>query len=341
MVPREDSRRTTAEVLPSNSTWIKDKVASFDPEHSAVMTAGGDKLTYDYLVVALGIQLDWTAVEGLAESVGKGGVCSNYAYDLVSYTWETLRAFKGGTALFTYPNTPIKCAGAPQKIMYLAEHAFRRAGIRDKTQVIYGCATPAIFGIPKYRKALEKIVEQRKIDTRFQHNLVAIRPDKKEALFENADGEHKSIAYDMIHVTPPQSAPDVIKTSKLANEAGWVDVDMFTTQHVRYPNVFSIGDCSSLPTSKTGAAVRKEAPVMVENLLALRASKPLTAEYDGYASCPLVTGYGKVMLAEFGYDGVLMESFPFDQAKPRYSMWALKLHALPALYWHGMLHGRA
>lgn len=340
VLPREESQRKTEEVMPNAATWIKDRVESFDPDHNAVVTKGGGKITYDQLIVTLGIQLDFGAVDGLKDAIGKGGVCSNYTYELVPYTWETIRSFKGGNAVFTFPATPIKCAGAPQKIMYLAEHAFRRAGVRNKTKIIYGCATPGIFGVPKYKVALDKIIADRSIETRFQHNLVAIDGGKKEATFKNADGEAVVIKYDMIHVTPPQSAPDVIKKSPLANEAGWVDVDKFTTQHVRYPNVFSIGDCSSLPTSKTGAAVRKEAPVLVDNLVAFRAGRPLTAEYDGYASCPLVTGYGKVMLAEFGYDGKIMESFPFDQAKERYSMWTLKLHGLPAMYWNGMLQGR-
>ena len=223
--------------------------------------------------------------------------------------------------------------------MYLAEHAFRRQGVRDKTRVIYGCAGAAIFGVPKYRAALEKIVEARDIETMFGHDLREIRAKAKEAVFVH-DGKEVVVGYDMIHVTPPQSAPDFIKRSPLASEAGWVDVDKHTTQHVRYPNVFSAGDCSSLPTSKTGAAVRKQAPVLVDNLLAHRAGQPLTGHYDGYASCPLVTGYGTVMLAEFGYDGKLMETFPFDQAQERYSMWALKAYGLPSMYWHGMLRGR-
>lgn len=340
VVPREDSRRTTAEVIPVNATWIKDAATGFNPTNNQIELKSGNVLTYDYLIVAVGIQLNWNAVEGLPEALGRGGVCSNYSYETVSYTWECIRSFKSGNAVFTFPATPIKCAGAPQKIMWLAEHAFRRAGVRDHAKVIYGCAAGAIFGVPKYRRALEALAEQRGIDGRFQHNLVAIDAAKKEAIFQVAGGEHTAIKYDMIHVTPPQSAPDAIRKSPLANEAGWVDVDRHTTQHVRYPNIFSIGDVSSLPTSKTGAAVRKEAPVLVENLLAHRAGQPLPAEYDGYASCPLVTGYGKVILAEFGYDGKIMESFPFDQAKERYSMWTLKVHGLPALYWNGMLRGR-
>lgn len=339
--PKETSERDEADFIPPGATWLRDAVESFDPEKNQVTTKGGKTLSYDQLVVAPGIQLDWGAVKGLPQTLGKNGVCSNYSYATVDSTWENIRSFKGGTALFTFPATPIKCAGAPQKIMYLAEHAFRRQGVRDKTRVVYGSATPSIFGVPKYRIALEKIITGRGIETLFQHDLVEVRSASKEAVFNNkADGSEAVVKYDMLHVTPPQSAPDFIKRSPLANEAGWVDVDKHTTQHVRYPNVFSAGDASSLPTSKTGAAVRKEAPVLAQNLLALRAGRPLTGHYDGYASCPLVTGYGTVMLAEFGYDGKIMETFPFDQAQERYSMWALKAYGLPSMYWHGMLRGR-
>ncbi|MFO0696826.1 MAG: FAD/NAD(P)-binding oxidoreductase [Polyangiales bacterium] len=341
--PREASVRPMADLIPSGVTWIRDSVAGFDPDSNRVELASGKVLTYDQLVVAPGIQLDWQKIEGLPGALGKDGITSNYAYESVGYTWDLISKLQGGRAVFTFPNTLIKCAGAPQKILWLAEENFRRRGVRGKSELVYAAAGAAIFGIPKYRAALEKLVAERKIDTRFRKDLVAVRPASREAVFRDLDkGDELVLRYDLLHVTPPQSAPDFVKKSKLAQagEAGWVDVDKHTLQHVRYPNVFSLGDASSLPCSKTGAAIRKQSPVLVENLLALRAGRPLAARYDGYASCPLVTGYGKVILAEFGYDGAIMETFPFDQAKERYSMYALKAHALPNLYWHGMLRGR-
>jgi sulfide:quinone oxidoreductase len=339
--PREVSRRAMADVMPRGVTWIRDRVTAFNPEKNEVQTEGGKQLVYNELIVAPGIQLNWDAVKGLPDAINKGGVCSNYGYDKVPYTWETIQAFQGGNAVFTFPATPIKCAGAPQKIMYLAEETFRRRGIRGQANVIYASATASIFGVPKYAQALNKIIEERNIQTHFSKNLVEVRPGTREAVFHDVNGaEELVLKYDMMHVTPPQSAPDFVKKSPLADEAGWVDVDKHTLQHNKFPNVFSLGDASSLPCSKTGAAVRKQAPVCVENVIAFRASKPLLGHYDGYASCPLVTGYGKVILAEFGYDGVIMETFPFDQAQERYSMYALKAYALPNLYWHGMLQGR-
>ncbi len=342
--PKEVSERDEGDFIPEGATWIQDAVVSFDPENHAVTTRGGETITYDYLVVAAGIQVDWDKIPGLKESVGRPGtgVCSNYSYRTVDSTWENIRNFRGGTAIFTQPDTPIKCGGAPQKICYLADDYFRKSGVRDRSQVIFASASGGIFSVSKYAQALDRVIQRKGIDARYQHNLVALRPDRREAVFKRLDnGEEVVLQYDMIHVTPPQSAPDFIKQSKLAGEAGWVEVDQYTTQHVRYPNVFALGDCSSLPTSKTGAAIRKQAPVLVDNLMAALRGEPLPARYDGYTSCPLVTGYGRLILAEFDYEGRPKESFPFDQAQERYTMYALKAYGLPRMYWHGMLRGRA
>jgi sulfide:quinone oxidoreductase len=321
--PREESERDEADFIPPGATWIRDAAASIDPVRKTVTTAGGRVLSYDFLVVAAGLMLDWNAIPGLTESVGRRntGVVSNYGYDIVEKTWDAIRNFRGGVALFTEPITPIKCGGAPQKVMYLAEETFRKNGVRDKSRVMFINAKTTLFSSPYYGEALERICGDRGIQIRLGHELVQLRPD-------------------MIHVTPPMKAPDFIAKSPLANAAGWVDVDKHTLRHVRYPDVFSLGDASSLPTSKTGAAIRKQAPVLVQNLLAARESLATTARYDGYTSCPLVTGYGKLILAEFDYSKAPTESFPFDQSKERYSMFALKAYGLPRMYWHGMLRGR-
>jgi sulfide:quinone oxidoreductase len=339
--PPEASRRREADFIPAGVDWIRDRVTDILPDQKAVATASGRRLTYDWLIVALGIQIDWTAIPGLAEGIGTRGICSNYSFEHVTYTWETIRGFTGGTALFTVPNTAVKCGGAPQKIMYLADDAFRRQGVRDRTQIVFASPAKAIFAVEKYRKTLEQVVARKRIDARFRQNLVELRPDAHEAVFEHLDTHERSVVpYDMIHVTPPMSAPDVIKRGPLANEQGWCAADKLTLRHPRYPDVFALGDAAGLPTSKTGAAIRKQAPVLVHNLLAAMNGAPCDATYDGYTSCPVVTGYGRMVLAEFDYDNKPKESFPIDQSKERYSMWLLKTQVLPRLYWHGMLRGR-
>jgi len=341
--PREESMRREADFIPEGVDWIRDRVASFNPDANQVQTEGGRTITYDWLVVTMGIQVDWDAIPGLAESVGKPGtgVVSNYSYDTCEATWEAIRSFKGGAFFFTEPVTGVKCGGAPQKIMYLAEDHARRSGIREKCRFVFCNAKGTLFSSPHYQTTLEKIIEDRGMELRLKTNLVELRPDAHEAVFRHTETEEETVErYDFIHVTPPMSAPAPLKRSPLGNEGGWVEVDQHTTRHVRFPNVFSCGDCSSLPTSKTGAAIRKQAPTLVKNLLAARAGREPAESYDGYTSCPLVTGYGRLVLAEFDYSKGPTESFPFDQNKERYSMYALKAYGLPRMYWHGMLKGR-
>lgn len=338
---KESTERNEADYIPKGNSWIEDAVTEFYPEENYLLTRDGKRISYDFLVVAPGIQIDWDKIKGLKESLGKDGVCSNYSYQYVDKTWEYIKNFAGGTAIFTQPPPPFKCGGAPQKIMYLADDYFRKSGVREKTKVIYASAAAVSFQVKKYANTLDKVIARKGIETKYRHNLIEIKPETKEAVFENLDTKEKiTLHYDMIHVTPPQSSPNFIKRSPLANADGWVDVNKQTLRHNRYRNIFSLGDASSLPTSKTGAAIRKQAPVLVKNLLSVIQGKPLTAIYSGYTSCPLVTGYGRLVMAEFDYDLKPEETFPFDQSKERLSMYLVKKYLLPQIYWHGMLKGR-
>lgn len=338
---KEVTERDQQSLIPKGADWLQESVAHFRPDENRIVTSTGTVIRYDVLVVAAGIQVDWERIKGLKECIGREGVCSNYDYRYVDSTWRSIREFRGGTAIFTQPNTPIKCGGAPQKIMYLADDAFRRSGVRGKTDIIFASGNASIFAVPKYAAALDKVVERKGITAKYKRNLVEIDSAKREAVFEHVDSkERETLRYDMIHVVPPMSAPFFIRDSPLAGPGGWAEVDKHTMRHVRFANVFALGDCSNLPTSKTGAAIRKQAPVAARNVLNVLAGQPLDASYDGYTSCPLVTGYNRLILAEFDYDLTPRETFPFDQSKERYSMYVLKKDLLPKLYWHGMLKGR-
>jgi sulfide:quinone oxidoreductase len=336
--------RSEASVIPKGATWIRDAVTSFKPEENKVYLNNGISLTYDYLIVAPGIQLNWGEVKGLKENLGKNGVCSNYDFRYADYTWTCIQQTHKGKAIFTNPHTPVKCGGAPQKIMYLASDYFRKQGRDKQIEVAMWTGGTRVFGVPKYEEVLKGIIAERHINMQFHQKLVEIDGENKRAKFIGIGEQNKDIEswvdFSMIHVTPPQSAPDFIKKSPLANTAGWVDVDRFTLQHNKYKNIFSLGDASSLPTSRTGAAIRKQAPVLVKNLMAAKQGKPLEARYNGYTSCPIITGYGKLMLAEFDYDKQPAETFPFNQAKERWSMFMLKRYILPWLYWNEILPGR-
>ncbi len=336
--------KNEADLIHPSVDWIKDYAESFQPDDNKVTLKSGNSISYDFLVVCPGLQLDFNKIDGLEETLGKNGVCSNYSADVVEYTWETLQKLESGTALFTQPPMPIKCAGAPQKIMYLAADRFRKKGIANKINVEFCNAGPGMFGVPFFAKALTKVIADYGIATSFNHNLVAIDGEAKTATFEvtDADGNKSTVTkeFDMIHVTPPQSAPDFIKQSPLANEGGWVDVNQYTLQHNKYSNIFGLGDATSTPNAKTAAAVRKQVPVVVDNILKLKDSQDVAEGYDGYGSCPLTTSLSTVMLAEFSYGGKVTPSFPFlDPRSNLYIWWLGKIIGFPWLYWHLMIKG--
>jgi sulfide:quinone oxidoreductase len=343
--PASETARPEASVMPKGVVWIREAAAGIDPDAQTVTTESGRVVGYDYLVVAPGIQLDFGKVPGLTEMLGQRGVSSNYRPDLPPRTWEFIRDLRGGTALFTMPAGPIKCAGAPQKIAYLAADWWRSQGVLDRTRVILVLPTAAMFSQPDWAKVLEGIAAGYGIEVRKESQLTEVDGDSKRAVIADTKaGTKETIDYDILHAVPPQSAPDWLKATPLADPAspfGYARADKHTLQSPGWPNVFALGDASSLPTSKTGAAARKQAAALVNNLLAAMNDRPLPARYDGYTSCPLVTSRNRMLLAEFDYDLKPKPSFPFiNTLKPRYDMWLLKRYGLPALYWHLMLRGR-
>ena len=342
---QQSTSRPTKRVIPRGVRWVQDRVVSIDANERALTTKSSGEIRYDYLVAAPGIQLDWDRVSGLRDALETPHASSNYDYELAPKTWQCLQRLEGGTALFSCPPMPIKCAGAPQKIMYMACDYFRRRGVLDKTQVIFGTATPSMFAVPEYSAILDGVAERYGIDVRFTHNLVRVDADRRDAFFEVTTGDEKrevSVHYDFLHAVPPQSAPDFIKRSPLADAQGWIDVDKHTLRHTKFPDVFALGDATNTPNTKTGAAVQSQVPVVVENLLATMSGREMAARYEGYGACPLVTSYRSVLLAEFDYSKKPTPTIPLiNTMKERYDMWLLKKYGLPWLYWNLMLKGRA
>jgi sulfide:quinone oxidoreductase len=341
----ELTKREQQSVMPKKSTWIKARCESLQPQVNQLTLDNGVKLSYQYLIVCPGIQLNWSQIKGLPETLGKNGVCSNYSFRTAPYTFECLKNLKSGRVIFHNPHTPVKCGGAPHKIMYLAADYFRKYSDLTKYKIEYWSGAGRLFGVDKYEKTLLEVIKRGNIKLNFMERLEEIDASNKRARFVGFGEDNKDrqiwVDYDMIHVVPPQSAPDFIKNSPLAHSSGWVDVDKHTLQHNQFSNVFSLGDCANLPTSKTGAAIRKQVPIAANNLIDLMNNKPLSSYYNGYSSCPLVTGYGKLVLAEFDYSNKPTETFPFDQSKERYSMYLLKKRILPWLYWNQILKGKS
>lgn len=343
----QTTARTMASLIPRGVHWIRSAVAAFEPENNAVVLDGCRVVKYDRLIVCPGLKLDWGAVEGLTETLGKNGVTSNYRYDLAPYTWESVKGLKSGRALFTQPPMPIKCAGAPQKALYLSGDYWFRNSTLDKINIQFMNAGGVLFGIKDYVPALESYVKKYRASLNFYHNLIAVDGPGKTATFRisepETDPRDVQVEFDMMHVCPPQKAPDFIRVSPLADAAGWIDVDPNTLRHKVYDNIWSLGDVMNAPNAKTAAAARIQAPIVAENIANDIAGKSPSASYNGYGSCPLTVERGKIVLAEFGYGGTLLPSFPkwlIDGTKPTRAAWLLKEQLLPPIYWKAMLRGK-
>ena len=360
----EKTKKKMSDVMPKGANWVKEYVSSLDPKNNSLALESGKTITYDYLVLSPGLVMDPSQIEGLTEALDKGVVCSNYTDP--KHTWDVLKNFKGGNAIFTQPTTPIKCGGAPQKIAYLAADYFQKNGLADKTNVVFATPGSVIFGVKPIKHTLEQVIARYDIHFKPHYAPVKIDADKQIVYFKQVnEGENKCVVnegnalsekmtgdsmiempFDMLHLAPPQAAPKFIRESEVSNENGWIDVDIHTMQHNKYDNIFGIGDAAALPTAKTGAAIRKQVPVVVDNILQLvQNGKIGTKSYDGYSSCPLVTGYGKMVLAEFDYDGnftpdpKLKRMLIKDSSKEHKRLWWLKKYILPYLYWKKMLKG--
>lgn len=344
--PTSESSRDEASVMPAGAHWVRRAVTGVDPDAAEVVLDDDSRLGYEVLVVCPGIQLDWDGIPGLAPAMGTSAVSSNYQYETAPKTWQLVREMTEGTALFTMPSGPIKCAGAPQKIAYLACDWWHRQGVLDRIQPVLVLPTPGMFGVKAFSDVLDQVVARYGIQVRFNSEVSEIDPQMQTAtVTDHANGDTtEQIHYDMLHAVPPQSAPDWIKQSPLRGDtpAGWVDVDQYTHQHTRYSNIFSLGDASSTPNSKTGAAIRKQAPVVAANVAAFLDGNELPGSYDGYASCPITTARNRMLLAEFDYSLKPAPSIPLiNTVKERYDMWLLKRYGLPYMYWNLMLKGLA
>jgi sulfide:quinone oxidoreductase len=340
---RRQTERPMADVMPKGVSWLRSAVAEFMPDQNEIALETGEKIAYQTLVVSPGLKLDWQAIDGLEDALGQRGVTSNYCFDLAPYTWQLTQSMHEGRALFTQPPMPIKCAGAPQKAMYLSCDYWKRNKRLDSIEVDFHNAGGVLFGVKDYVPSLMNYIRDYGINLQLNETLVAINADQKKATFRLENGETITKPFDMIHVCPPQIAPDFIRQSDLADENGWVDVKHETLQHARYPNIFSLGDVCSAPNAKTAAAIRKQAPVVAENILSVMKGKSPRAIYSGYGSCPLTVEKGKIVLAEFGYGGKLEPTIPnwlLDGRKPTKAAWFLKEKMLPAIYFDLMLKGR-
>lgn len=347
--PKSKVVNRNEEFHPGGVQWVKDMATEVDPEARTVRTAGGQVLRYDYLVVATGTHQDWGLIEGMdVARIGQNGLGSVYpSAEAAAATWQAMDAFtrKGGEAVMTLSNTPIKCAGAPLKMTFMVRDRLRQAGMLDKSRINFMCGPKVVFGVPPVAEAVLSRWQEMNIGVQYQHVLKAVDIDARQATFQTPDGQLHKRSYDFLHAVPPMRAPDVIKNSALAWQAGpnagggWLEVDKETLQHKRYPNVFGVGDINGTPRGKTAATIKKSAPIVAHNLAAVIAGQSPQERFDGYTSCPLITREGSAWLVEFDYEGRLTPTIPvIDPLQDSFMAWMMKVRLLKPAY-IGVLKG--
>ena len=367
--------------LPDGVKLIEDKVIDFQPNKNEVTTAKGQVISYDYLIMATGLQLDFERIKGLEHAgrayssgdntkllnaLGDSGICSLYTAEGAVKTWELMqrsieqaKSGKKTKFVFTHPSTPIKCGGAPKKIVYLTNSRLKEAGARENAELTFYPNGGAMFGVPEYHDAILQQFIREDFKWHYRHNLIEVEPENKIAVFDAkwqekgewdpmmkefeviAKHEKVRVEYDFLHITPPQLAPREVRESDLGSAKGWVPVNKETLQHVKFENIFAIGDIAQVPMGKTGGSIRKQYKVLVDNLVAHMDGKPMTAKYAGYTVCPLITSIGTVMMAEFDWTVTPTPSFPLDPLIERWVFWLMKVYALKPMTMYGMLAGRA
>ena len=358
----EEVARPTKTLIPSQVKWLKDSVLELNPDNNTLLTAHNGKVSYDYLVLVPGCQMDFNLVEGITrETLGEGNVHCMYDYNGARICRDAIRKLpelKEGRLIFTNTYTKIKCGRAPKKIRLLTDDNLRKHKIRDQFDIRYFANQNELMKPKVFGDRLIDIFKERDIEVNYRHRLASVDTLAKKAVFDvlpepsaaplalDVNYEKVTVDFDFLHFIPPMSAPDFVKNSVVAvpvdksNQGGWVKVDKGTMVHATYKNIISLGDVAGLPTSKTGAAIRMQAPIAAANLVSLIEGKEPILKYNGYSACPIVTDYGKVLMCEFGYDDKLMPTIPWlDPAVERGMWWLLKVHGLKPMYYHGMLKG--
>jgi len=347
-----ENERTTAELLPDNVKWLEEYVTSFHPQNNTIQTSKSGTLSYDFLVVALGVEYDYESIEGLdASMIGKNGIASVYFNDTrvgdaqggeITKSWlrEIKRATSKGSVnvLCTEPETPIKGVGTSLDILFLANDRFKNENIKFSLAQPTKRLLPSEHFHPIIAKQMKK---SKNITPLYSHTLTALDAKNKKATFVK-DGKKVVLSYDFIHVVPPMRPAKVLQNSSLAIQAGkhkgYLDIDAKTLQHKKYKNVFGVGDILGIELGKTGGSAQKQAVVLQDNIAAAIEKKKLPALYDGYTVAPVKTEFGKIILAEFNEKGPL-PTFWLNPDKPRWIWWEMDLHVVKTAYFSLMMRG--
>ena len=275
------------DVVKPGVRFLQAEIRSIDPRQRRVETDHG-AFDCDVLVVALGADLDPAATPGLVQG-GHEFYTGPGAFALR----EVLDSFEGGQVLIGVTSTPFKCPPAPSETALLVHDFLADRGLRDRCEV--SLVMPLGVPIPPSKQASEALLSafaERGIRWRPGQQIVALDPARDVAV--TADGE--DIAYDLFLGVPVHVAPEVVRQSGMCVE-GWIPVDPLTLE-TRFPDVYAVGDVTSVGTPKAGVFAEGQARVVAVAIIARVSGQESSAGYDGRGQCYLEFGQDRVAIVD-------------------------------------------
>jgi sulfide:quinone oxidoreductase len=354
MAALEDLRRPQRDVVPDGVRWYRDRVVGVDAQRSTVRLAGGGELTYADLAVCPGSEVDWDAIPGSRDAMTTPAASTSYLPEHAADTWTMLSGLREGRAVFAIADRYVPCAPVGLKPLFLAADHWRRAGVLDRIAIELLVEGDALAPQAQADRQLREAAAGYGVRVRTGVRLAAVDPTARtvEVLpARRPDGEgtpddgapaRERVPYDALYLAPPHRAPAWVAASGLGTDDsdGFVAVDPRTLQHEVHPRVWGLGDAAAVDALPSGGALRKQVPVVAENIAARRTGRPMR-HYSGYSVAPVTTSRRRLLLGEFDRAGRPEPTVRIpDLVRPRRSLLLFDRYLEPQVYWHRLLRGK-
>ena len=333
----QDIQKPNAGLIAAGIEYICEHITGIDTVQREVTTEQ-QKLSYDWLVLALGCRTVIDEVDGLAEQWGKR-VHGFYTPGSALRLAQALDTFKGGELVVNVAELPIKCPVAPIEFACLAEHYLVKRGIRSKTSITLVTPLGGAFTKPVCNAVLSDILMEKGIHVVPNASLDRVT----DRAMYCPDGQE--VPFDLMVTAPPHEGPQVIDDAGLGDGLGFGRTHRQTLKSTEADRIFLVGDNNNVPTSKAGSVAHFQADVVVDNILREISGKEAEPHADGHANCFIETGYNKAVLVDFNYDiQPVPGKFPLPVVGPMTLLKESTLNHLGKLafkyiYWHVLLPG--
>lgn len=339
---KEDVIKPKKIFFPKETNVISSDIDRINPEKNEVYLQNGEKLTYDYLIIATGSEIRPDEIEGMTDELWYKNIFDFYTIDGAVALANFIENWEGGKMVLNIAEMPIKCPVAPLEFLFLADDYFKRKGMRDKVDITFATPLDAAFTKPIAAKELGGFLEEKNINLVTEFNIGRVDNEAKKIV----SWDEREVDFDLLVTIPTNMGSKVIERSGMGGELNFIPTDKHTLRSDKWENVFVIGDATDLPSSKAGSVAHFQSDILFENLMSAINVEPLTASFDGHANCFIESGDGKGFLIDFNYDTEpLPGKFPIPVVGPFTLLKETKMNhwgkmGFKWLYWNMLIKGR-